>query len=134
MKARVALEDDGCSMNFSSINSVADIGVSLQEAQHSAKEVAIAARSAYEKAQAVMKSLDQAQNDWARTIENLGAPLLPTSDALTVDQFADCHTRFHLFRLACHYWEGRWLLEMEENLDEITGALRKTGLKTVEPR
>jgi hypothetical protein len=47
---------------------------------------------------------------------------------------ADCHTRFHLFRLACHYWEGRWLLEMEMNLDEIVASHRKTGRKTVEPR
>ncbi|MEP3945174.1 AAA domain-containing protein [Ascidiaceihabitans sp.] len=134
MKARVALEDAGCTMDFSGKSSIASIGTSLREALRSAKDVAVAARHDHEEAQAAMKDLDQARDDWTSTIENLGAPSVPASDALTVDQFADCHTRFHLFRLACHYWEGRWLLEMEANLDEIVEAHRKTGLKTVEPR
>lgn len=134
MKARVALEDAGCTLDLSGRNSVASIGTSLRKALRSAKDVAVASRHDFEEAKAAMKELDKARNDWASAIENLDAPSVPTSDALTVDQFADCHTRFHLFRLACHYWEGRWLLEMEANLDEIAGAHRKTGLKTVEPR
>ncbi|WP_051229418.1 AAA domain-containing protein [Paludibacterium yongneupense] len=44
-----------------------------------------------------------------------------------IDAFADMHIRFPIFLLTTHYWEGRWLQEMEPlipNLDEIR---RKNG-------
>ena len=134
LKARVALEDAGCTIDFSESRSVENVGALLRNAQRSAKDAAVTARHTHETAQAALQDLDQAQKVWACAIENLGAPSVPAAEAVTVDQFMDCDTRFQLFRLACHYWEGRWLLEMEENLGEIAGAHRKTGLKTVEPR
>jgi len=134
MKARVALEAAGCKMDFSGSSSVANIGISLQTALRSAKDAAEAARYTYETAQSALEDMDQAQQEWVRATERLAAPSAPASEALTVDRFTDCHTRFHLFRLACHYWEGRWLIAMEENLDEIVGSHRKTGRKSVEPR
>ena len=134
LKGRVALEAMGCTLDFSNYSSVASIGTSLQEALRSAENEAVAARHTYEAAQSALEDLDQAQQEWASATDNLGAPLVSASEALTVDQFADRLTRFQLFRLACHYWEGRWLLEMEGNLEEIVGGHRKTGLRTVEPR
>lgn len=42
--------------------------------------------------------------------------------------------RFRLFQLACHCWEWRWLLKMEEDLHDIVRSRPKTGRKTFEPR
>ncbi|MHC5353972.1 AAA domain-containing protein [Myroides sp. LJL115] len=35
-----------------------------------------------------------------------------------IDQQADCSIRFDMFWIASHYWEARWLLEMEELIKE----------------
>ena len=44
-------------------------------------------------------------------------------DFETIDNFFDTTTRYRLFLLATHYWEGRWLLEASELLNEK----RKSG-------
>src|SRR5690606_11632117 len=53
----------------------------------------------------------------------LAAKLLPNGedgiDLLEFDRAADRLVRFPLFLLATHYWEGRWLLEMEKALPAI---------------
>ncbi len=134
MKGRVALETIGCTLDFSDSSSVESIGISLRDAVRVAMEAAQSSRARYEAARSALENLEQAKRAWARATEHLEAPAVPVTDALDVDRFADWHTRFHLFRLACHYWEGRWLLEMEKNLDEIVASHRKTGRKTVEPR
>lgn len=51
-----------------------------------------------------------------------------------IDSFADCHVRFPLFLLATHYWEGRWLLEMEKLLPDIENEQKRNGKKAVIPR
>ena len=130
MKALVALEGMGCTLDFSGNSSIASIGTSLQDALRSAKDAAQTSRAKYEAARSACLDLEHAKREWTHATEKLGAPSVPVSEALVVDRFADCHTRFHLFRLACHYREGRWLLEMEECLGEIVGSHRKT----VEPR
>ncbi|MCF6329196.1 MAG: AAA domain-containing protein [Henriciella sp.] len=134
MKAHVALEGMGCTLDFSGNASIASIGASLNDALGTAQDAAQSSRTKYEAARSALEDLDQAQREWDRATQSLAAPSVPVSEALAVDRFTDCNTRFHLFRLACHYWEGRWLLEMEENLDEIVNSHRKTGRKTVEPR
>lgn len=140
MKGRVALEAIGCTLDFSDVNSVESLGNSLRNAVRVAQEAAQSSGTRYEAARSALDNLDQAQRAWARAIENLKAPAVPVTDAVDVDKFADCHTRFHLFRLACHYWEGRWLLEMERDLDEIVKSHRQNeegkgwGKRTIEPR
>ena len=134
MKGRVALETIGCTLDFSDSSSVESIGISLRDAVRVAKEAAQSYRARYEAAGSALENREQAKRVWARATEQLEAPAVPVTDALDVDRFADRHTRFHLFRLACHYWEGQWLLEMERDLDGIVASHRKTGRKTVEPR
>ncbi len=134
MKARVALEALGCTVDFSTDKSVARLGLSLQNACRAATDTAKLTRIKYETARSAQDDLDRAQRAWTLAAERLDAPAVPAAEAVVVDRVADCNTRFHLFRLATHYWEGRWLLEMEQNLDEIVGSQRKTGRKTVEPR
>ena len=60
----------------------------------------------------------------------LVAALLPKSqdgvDLLAFDRAADRSVRFPLFLLATHYWEGRWLLEMEKALPSLQ-RIQKNG-------
>jgi len=141
LQARVALEAIGCTMDFTGSSSVAFIGTSLQDACRSAKEAAVTARHAHEAARSALEDLEQAQKEWGRVTKDLGAPSVPVSELLTVDRFIDRHTRFQLFQMACHYWEGRWLLEMQRDGDEIVDSYLKTkngkekkGRKILEPR
>jgi hypothetical protein len=134
MKARVALEGVGCTLDLSGKSSILSIDTSLKDALRESKDAAQSSRSEYERARSVLKHLVQTQREWARATQRLAAPSVPVSEALSVDRLADCNTRFHLFRLACHYWEGRWLLEMKENIHEIARSHGKTGRTTVEPR
>ena len=64
------------------------------------------------------------------TWRTLAATLLPNSqdgvDLLAFDRAADRSVRFRLFLLATHYWEGRWLLEMEKALPALQ-RIQKNG-------
>lgn len=51
-----------------------------------------------------------------------------------VDKKADTEIRFKAFLLATHYWEGRWLLEMQALIPVIANEKTKTGEGTVKPR
>jgi len=51
-----------------------------------------------------------------------------------VDEMADTTIRFKAFLLATHYWEGRWLLDMEALLPKLAEEKNKTGETTVKPR
>lgn len=46
----------------------------------------------------------------------------------------DLGLRFELFRLATHYWEGRWLMAMEADLAGIVSSAAKKGRATLVPR
>ncbi len=46
----------------------------------------------------------------------------------------DRRQRFELFRLATHYWEGRWLMSMEADLAGIVASATKRGRSTLIPR
>jgi len=46
------------------------------------------------------------------------------ADLLAVDRAADISVRFRLFLLATHYWEGRWLLALEQALPDIERVQR----------
>ena len=56
------------------------------------------------------------------------------ADVSALERLADCGVRFDLFRLAAHYWEGRWLCAMEELLPDIDKERKRTGKKSVVPR
>ena len=55
-------------------------------------------------------------------------------DLPALERLADCGVRFDLFRLATHYWEGRWICAIEELLPEIDKERTKRGRKAVIPR
>lgn len=133
-KARAALDDIGCTIDTVGLGSVSEIAPMLQDRLRAATAAAKTAETEYRTAQTATKDLKEAEQEWTQAVEDLAAPNLSASETGELDRFADCNVRFRLFQLACHYWEGRWLLTMEEDLDDIVGSRRKTGRKTVEPR
>ncbi|ALR08400.2 AAA domain-containing protein [Xylella fastidiosa] len=51
------------------------------------------------------------------------------------DAHADTSIRFRIFLLTTHYWEGRWLSEMQAQLPgDLDAEKKKTGRTAVEPR
>ncbi|TBV10977.1 AAA domain-containing protein [Stutzerimonas kirkiae] len=90
------------------------------------------------------QSLDQlAQTErlrlaaWTQALEALGPDFAARAaeiDLAGCDAMADTRLRFPIFLLTSHYWEGRWLLEMQEKLGEIEGSAGRTGKASVIPR
>jgi len=73
--------------------------------------------------------------DWKVALDPLaqvGNESIPTlSD---VDPLADKLIRFPIFLLTTHYWEGRWLLDMQLLLKDIEAEKRKNGRVALEKR
>nr|WP_276598460.1 AAA domain-containing protein [Xylella fastidiosa] len=66
----------------------------------------------------------------AGLMEAAGQVSLTDCDALT-----DTSIRFRIFLLTTHYWEGRWLSEMQAQLPaDLDAEKKKTGRTAVEPR
>lgn len=90
---------------------------SLQERQD-------AVRRGEEKLQAVREQLAR----WRLALAPLGvadrADILSLAEA---DEAADTSIRFRIFLLTTHYWEGRWLLDMERILPSLDAEKKKTG-------
>ena len=55
-------------------------------------------------------------------VENAPCPTLEE-----IDPLADKLIRFPIFRLTNHYWEGRWLLDVQAILPELDSEKRRTG-------
>lgn len=134
MKAQLTFDAIGCKVDFSSAHSVKDINKLLKRAVQSAMKAAQIARSDCESARSALDERTNARKIWAGAVKSLNFAGIEGANLQGVDKHADCNSRFHLFRLACHYWEGRWLLEMEENLDEILASGKKMGKKSTVPR
>ncbi|MCL3880707.1 AAA domain-containing protein [Marivita sp. GX14005] len=133
-KARMALQEVGCTLDFGYDSSVSDIESALRADIGNAAERSRSAQAKLEQARSAHADLKAANQAWQEATDQLGAPPPHITDALTFDQLADVTSRFQLFRLASHYWEGRWLLEMEADLEAIVEDNWKTTRSDVEPR
>jgi hypothetical protein len=109
---------------------VVDLEVFLADSLRSAELAKKQAEQELEKARTVRASLAGAESQWENAKNALG-DAVESSD---LEQVADLSIRFKLFLLATHYWEGRWLLEMEADLAGISGSSNKTGKATIVPR
>jgi len=88
-----------------------------------------------ERGEAVLKAEGACLAKWHATLTPLGTPAQTSGLSMAdCDPLADTRIRFMIFLLATHYWEGRWLLEMQELLPEIEQEQRKTGRATLEKR
>ena len=81
-----------------------------------------------------MSELAGARKGFAAAAEGIGASEVDVDDHAVQERFVDCGIRFRLFLLATHYWEGRWLIEMERLLPDIERERRRTGKRSVVPR
>lgn len=94
-------------------------------------------QSAYlvERAEAVLQAETRCLAEWQAALTPLGvsdqAHSLSMADC---DPRADTEIRFKIFLLTTHYWEGRWLLDMESLLPEIDKERRGRGRATVTAR
>lgn len=83
--------------------------------------------------EALMAALRSAAQAW----DTAAAPYAGNAavkDLAAVDGALDTQLRFDVFRLATHYWEGRWLLDMKALLPELDKEKRKNGRVAVEAR
>lgn len=85
--------------------------------------------------QTVMRNYEAALTLWAAAVKPVALGRVPETLTLAdCDRTADTTIRFKSFLLATHYWEGRWLLEIDGNLDDLARKRTKTGRSVIEPR
>jgi len=109
---------------------VVDLEAFLADSLRSAELAKRQAEQELEKARTIRASLADAERQW----ENAKSALGDAVESSELEQVADLSIRFRLFLLATHYWEGRWLQEMEADLAGITGSSNKRGKATIVPR
>lgn len=109
---------------------VVDLETFLADSLRSAQLAKRKAEQELEKARTARASLADAESQW----ENAKSALGEAVEGSDLEQVADLSIRFKLFLLATHYWEGRWLLEMEADLADISGSSNKRGKATIVPR
>lgn len=134
LRARLALADAGCEIDDSECKTLAAIDAKLRADRNVSRDARQKAADDLDTALKLLSALQSSEQGWDSAVSALGATPVPISQADQVDRFADCQVRFRLFLLATHYWEGRWLDAMEEDLANIAKSQSKTGLSTVIPR
>jgi hypothetical protein len=115
LRARVFLRSEGASEEIRSAERIDTVDKRLKTHASNAALRARMARHDYNEAVHAKEAFRLADEAWRK----IAWTLLPESDAadlLDFDRAADLSVRFPLFLLATHYWEGRWLLEMEKTL------------------
>ena len=70
-----------------------------------------------------------ASKQYRKSVRRLGSSIDGPRNFETLDRDMDCTVRFDLFRLATHYWEGRWLLQMHELMPDVAEEMEKQARK-----
>ncbi|NOD31657.1 AAA domain-containing protein [Ruegeria atlantica] len=109
-------------------NCFKDVESHVTESLRAAELSKTQAKKDLKKARGLRSSLADAENQWDR------AKCAVADTVEDLESAADLSVRFKLFLLATKYWEGRWLLAMEEDLAGITGSSNKKGKATLVPR
>ncbi|TCJ14923.1 phospholipase [Parasulfuritortus cantonensis] len=112
----IAIDDD--------IRSVDSISHQLKG--HAAELATAASNSAAcaMSAQRVIDAFEAAYRHWKGSVREIDSEEHPIRTLADADRKADTTIRFRMFLLATHYWEGRWLLEIEKlgaQLEELKG-------------
>ncbi|WP_299823009.1 AAA domain-containing protein [uncultured Jannaschia sp.] len=128
LRARLAIADrlDG----LQDMTRVKDIEKRIADALIQGQQRLASAKQLLARAEDLRKRASVSELAWRRAAEAFGG----SDDPDTLERQADLGTRFDLFLLATHYWEGRWLMAMEADLGIITTSHDKTGRTAVEPR
>lgn len=115
------------------LSHVSAAGTDILGKKSDAKSAAETAIKSVKRATSLIAEAKAASERYQSAVTNLSVDLAD-SEINDIDSFADCHIRFPLFLLATHYWEGRWLLEMEKVLPDIEKEQKRSGKKAVIPR
>ncbi|OCR24553.1 hypothetical protein AFK24_13450 [Pseudomonas syringae] len=122
---------------LSLLKSVRQIGETLSVWSNAAASEVSAQERKVSNALALQGARQQCQVNWQTALR----PLELSADVITenmtlsdCDGLADTRIRFPIFLLSTHYWEGRWLLELEQTLPQILKDQNRNGRKTLEKR
>ncbi|HIP23157.1 MAG TPA: hypothetical protein EYG79_06140, partial [Rhodobacteraceae bacterium] len=132
-KARGVFRDAGFDDLAETINHISQCRPDIQTLRYEAESEQQQASESVKRGQAVIAN-DGAANEHLKMVVMRLSPEHVGAGISDIDSFMDCHIRFPLFLLATHYWEGRWLLEMETILPDIEAEKKRTGKKSVIPR
>jgi len=116
LRARLFLRDAGASDEIVNAERIDTVDKRLKA---HANNAAVRARNAahdYNQALHAKEAFRLADEAWRQIVRTLLPDLDDGADLLDFDRAADLSVRFPLFLLATHYWEGRWLLEIEKAL------------------
>lgn len=126
MRARLFLRQAGASEAISSLERINAIDEQLKRLNFAAATRAKEAANADGLARRVIAKQKAAKEEWRALARTLHPAAEGSADLLAFDRAADRFVRFHLFLLTTHYWEGRWLLEMEKALPALQ-RVQKNG-------
>jgi hypothetical protein len=112
---------------------VSAAGTDILGKKSDAKSAAETAIKSVKRATSLIAEANAVGERYQSAVTNLSLDLAD-SEINDIDSFADCHIRFPLFLLATHYWEGRWLLEMEKVLPDIDKEQKRSDKTAVIPR
>jgi len=82
----------------------------------------------------VLQSQEKRFFEWMTALAPLGNVASKNPTLFDIDKLADTQIRFEIFRLTTHYWEGRWLLEMEGLLPDLDNEKTKKSRAVIEGR
>ncbi|WFE76429.1 AAA domain-containing protein [Roseinatronobacter sp. S2] len=128
LRARLAIGD--LVPGLETAKRISDIDERVRTDLRVAEEALQSAEQALAKVKSLRRDFHEAEMNWASATEALGG----VADLDELERRADLDVRFFLFLLATHYWEGRWLLEMEADLAGIVASKAKKGKASVIPR
>lgn len=131
--ARAVIREAGFDDLADQLEHVAFVGTKIRDHRTNAKSEVVTASKSVKHAETLIGSAKVAVDLWDTVTKELSSELVG-AEIDDIDSFADCQIRFPLFLLATHYWEGRWLMEMEKVLPDIEKEQKRTGKKTVIPR
>ncbi|ANJ68335.1 hypothetical protein A9404_06930 [Halothiobacillus diazotrophicus] len=122
----IAIDDD-----IRSVDSISD-QLNGQAAELAAAASSSAARAM--SAQRIIDTFEMAYRHWKSSVRELESEEHPIRTLTDADRKVDTTIRFRMFLLATHYWEGRWLLEIEKLGTQLEELKRKKGRQVVMDR
>ncbi|NYT66128.1 phospholipase [Alcaligenaceae bacterium] len=141
--ARLHVLGQGVSLNeqehsiINSAGSVGEIEAALTQLLANAKQAVQVQQNNVVQAEQLIAQVQRSMADWveAQSVLELPDGMRAQDMGLTdCDVLADTQIRFPIFLLTTHYWEGRWLLELQESLAEIQKSRGRNGRKAHESR
>ncbi|MET0257700.1 MAG: AAA domain-containing protein [Methylobacterium sp.] len=93
---------------------VGQVEPALAERRNVARQALDEHQGSVERAEAACRALEAAERRCEAAVAGLETSPAGAMSLTDCDQFADRTIRFEMFRLATHYWEGRWLIDMRK--------------------